>query len=141
MSDINSIFSLMEITRLEQKLQNTLSLYITSSGKVKAEYQDDWDDLDIKTRSWTMCMSINRDVSHILVPSESGVQLLVLKTTHDSVIVKTWNLEAPSRRGAKGKSNKENFKTWIGRITRSFSWRNFCSELRLGGVREPFIWS
>ena len=100
-----------EITRLEQKLQNTLSLYITSSGKVKAEYQDDWDDLDIKTRSWTMCMSINRDVSHILVPSESGVQLLVLKTTHDSVIVKTWNLEAPSRRGAKGKSNKENFKT------------------------------
>ena len=86
-----------EITRLEQKFQNTLSLYITSSGRVKAEYQEAWDDLGIKTRSWTMCMSINKDVSHIVVPSESGVQLIVLKTTHDSVIVKTRNLQAPSR--------------------------------------------
>ena len=44
-----------------------------------------------------MCMSINKDVSHIVAPSESGVQLIVLKTTHDSVIVKTRNLQAPSR--------------------------------------------
>ena len=81
---------LSDYSRIEEEL------FITSTGKVHDKYQQSFNQLGIKTRSWALLLEDQR-LCHIIAPSESGLQLYSIQNTENFLTVKSWSLEKPSR--------------------------------------------
>ena len=87
---------LSDYSRIEEELGGVHSLFITSTGKVHDKYQQSFNQLGIKTRSWALLLKDQR-LCHIIAPSESGLQLYSIQNTENFLTVKSWSLEKPSR--------------------------------------------
>ena len=86
-----------DYSRIEEKLQGVCSFFITATGEVHSEYQNNFDELGIKTESWAMVLE-DQLICQVISPSSHGVKLNIVQNTNNMLSIKTWELTPPSRR-------------------------------------------
>ena len=88
---------LSDYSRIEEQLCKTRSLFITATGEVHPEYQDNFNKLGIRTDSWVMILE-DQQMCEVILPSNHGVKLNIVQNTNNVLSIKTWELTPPSRR-------------------------------------------
>lgn len=96
-SSLNKRFEdLADYSRIEEELKGVRALFITSAGKVHEKYQESFNQLGIKTRSWALVLEDQR-LCHIIAPNEFGLQLYSIQDSPNFLSTKVFALERPSR--------------------------------------------
>ncbi len=87
---------LSDYSRIEEQLQGIRSFFITATGEVHSEYQDNFNELGIRTKSWAMILE-DQQVCEVILPSNHGVKLNIVQNTNNYLSVKTWEIIWPTR--------------------------------------------
>ena len=87
---------LSDYSRIEEQLRGIRSFFITATGEVHSEYQDNFNELGIRTNSWAMILE-DQQVCEVILPSNHGVKLNIVQNTNNYLSVKTWEIISPTR--------------------------------------------
>ena len=87
---------LSDYSRIEEQLRGIRSFFITATGEVHSEYQDNFNELGIRTKSWAMILE-DQQVCEVILPSNHGVKLNIVQNTNNYLSVKTWEIIWPTR--------------------------------------------
>ena len=87
---------LSDYSRIEEQLRGIRSFFITATGEVHSEYQDNFNELGIRTKSWAMILE-DQQVCEVILPSNHGVKLNIVQNTNNYLSVKTWEIISPTR--------------------------------------------
>ena len=96
-SSLNKSYEdLSDYSRIEEQLRGVRSLYITATGEVHSEYQDNFNQLGIRTNSWALVLE-DQQVCEVILPSNHGVKVNIVQNTNNYLSVKTWEILPPTR--------------------------------------------